>query len=210
MVDQELLARNENLAAENRILRAQLKGRLQLSDAERATLGEVGHRLGRLQGSRRGGQCGPAGHHPGLVPQAGGPQIRGLAGPSKPWQASDQPILDACNVRLCTCVRDPSHLGSPRMATGDRLTWIEQSVRSHAQPVKGGDLTRNSPPQIQISPICRRARPRRGFPVAPFQIYRGKVDRHTLCCSTDNGRSPAYLSRDRCGDDRAAGLHRCI
>ena len=46
MVDQELLARNEYLAAENRILRAQLKGRLQLSDAERATLGEIGHRLG--------------------------------------------------------------------------------------------------------------------------------------------------------------------
>jgi putative transposase len=47
MVDQELLARNEYLAAENRILKAQLKGRLKLSDAERATLGEIGHRLGR-------------------------------------------------------------------------------------------------------------------------------------------------------------------
>ena len=35
MVDQELLARNEYLAAENRILKAQLKGRLKLSDAER-------------------------------------------------------------------------------------------------------------------------------------------------------------------------------
>jgi len=46
-VDQELLARNEYLAAENRILKAQLKGRLKLSDAERATLGEIGHRLGR-------------------------------------------------------------------------------------------------------------------------------------------------------------------
>ena len=34
-------------AAENRILKAQLKGRLKLSDAERATLGEIGHRLGR-------------------------------------------------------------------------------------------------------------------------------------------------------------------
>jgi hypothetical protein len=43
MVDQELLARNEYLAAENRILKAQLKGRLKLSDAERATLGEIGH-----------------------------------------------------------------------------------------------------------------------------------------------------------------------
>ena len=46
-VDQELLARNEYLAAENRILKAQLKGRPKLSDAERATLGEIGHRLGR-------------------------------------------------------------------------------------------------------------------------------------------------------------------
>src|SRR6202171_5352831 len=46
-VDQELLARNEYLAAENGILKAQLKGRLKLSDAERARLGEIGHRLGR-------------------------------------------------------------------------------------------------------------------------------------------------------------------
>ena len=46
-VDQELVARNEYLTAENRILKAQLKGRLKLSDAERATLGEIAHRLGR-------------------------------------------------------------------------------------------------------------------------------------------------------------------
>ena len=46
-VDQELLARSEYLAAENRILKAQLKGRLKLSDAERAMLAEIGHRLGR-------------------------------------------------------------------------------------------------------------------------------------------------------------------
>ena len=46
-VDQELLARIEYLVAENRILKAQLKGRLRLSDAERATLAEIGHRLGR-------------------------------------------------------------------------------------------------------------------------------------------------------------------
>lgn len=46
-VDQELLLRNEYLATENRILRAQLKGRLQLSDADRATLADIGHRLGR-------------------------------------------------------------------------------------------------------------------------------------------------------------------
>jgi hypothetical protein len=36
-VDQELLARIEYLATENRILKAQLQGRLKLSDVERAT-----------------------------------------------------------------------------------------------------------------------------------------------------------------------------
>jgi putative transposase len=46
-VDQGLLARNEYLAAENRILKSLLDGRLKLSDAERAMLGKIGHRLGR-------------------------------------------------------------------------------------------------------------------------------------------------------------------
>src|SRR5450759_2412487 len=46
-VDQELLLQNEYLVAENRILKAQLKERLRLSDAERAKLGEIGHRPGR-------------------------------------------------------------------------------------------------------------------------------------------------------------------
>ncbi|MCZ6609129.1 MAG: hypothetical protein O7A66_03880 [Alphaproteobacteria bacterium] len=46
-VDRELLSRNEYLVTENRILKRQFKGRLLLSDATRATLGEIGHRLGR-------------------------------------------------------------------------------------------------------------------------------------------------------------------
>jgi putative transposase len=46
-VDQKLLARVEYLAAENRILKAQVNGRLKLSDVERVTLAEIGHRLGR-------------------------------------------------------------------------------------------------------------------------------------------------------------------
>src|SRR5215469_1842845 len=46
-VDQELLLRNEYLVAENRVLKAQLQGRLRLLDVERARLGEIGHRLGR-------------------------------------------------------------------------------------------------------------------------------------------------------------------
>src|SRR6195256_5382411 len=45
-VDQELLARNEYLAAENRIMKAQFRGRLKLSEAERGALGEIGYRLG--------------------------------------------------------------------------------------------------------------------------------------------------------------------
>src|SRR5215471_13638742 len=47
LVNQELLLRNEYLAAENRILRAQLPSRLRLSDAERSTLAEIAKRLGR-------------------------------------------------------------------------------------------------------------------------------------------------------------------
>src|ERR1700757_2426535 len=46
-VDQELLLRNEYLAAENRIFKAQIKGRLVLADGERATLAEIAYRLGR-------------------------------------------------------------------------------------------------------------------------------------------------------------------
>jgi transposase InsO family protein len=46
-VDQELLLRNEYLAAENRILKAQIKGRLLLSEADKVTLAEIAHRLGR-------------------------------------------------------------------------------------------------------------------------------------------------------------------
>jgi hypothetical protein len=62
-VDQELLARNEYLATENHILKDQLKGRLMLSDAERATLGEIGHRL-VARFSPRSQRS--AGHDPGL------------------------------------------------------------------------------------------------------------------------------------------------
>src|SRR3979411_2929689 len=47
LVNQELLLRNEYLAAENRILRAPLPSRLRLSDAERSTLAEIAKRLGR-------------------------------------------------------------------------------------------------------------------------------------------------------------------
>ena len=47
-VDQELLLRNEYLVTENRILKNQIKGRLQLTHPERITLAEIGKRLGRM------------------------------------------------------------------------------------------------------------------------------------------------------------------
>src|SRR5499425_130815 len=46
-VNQELLLRNEYLAAENRIMKAQIKGRLLLSEEEKPTLAEIAQRLGR-------------------------------------------------------------------------------------------------------------------------------------------------------------------
>jgi putative transposase len=46
-VNQELLLRNEYLAAENRILRDQIKRRLLLSEGQKVTLAEMAHRLGR-------------------------------------------------------------------------------------------------------------------------------------------------------------------
>src|SRR5215831_7981827 len=47
-INQELLLQNEYLAAENRILRGKIKGRLLLSDGEKVTLAEIAHRLGRM------------------------------------------------------------------------------------------------------------------------------------------------------------------
>src|SRR3981081_3083934 len=46
-INQELLLRNEYLAAENHILKSQIKGRLRLSDGERVTLAGIAKRLGR-------------------------------------------------------------------------------------------------------------------------------------------------------------------
>ena len=43
-INQELLLGNEYLAAENHILKSQIKGRLRLSDGERATLAGIAKR----------------------------------------------------------------------------------------------------------------------------------------------------------------------
>ena len=47
LVNQQLLVQNEYLATENRILRAHLPAQLRLSNPERATLAEIGKRVGR-------------------------------------------------------------------------------------------------------------------------------------------------------------------
>jgi putative transposase len=61
-VDQELLLRHEYLVTENRLLRQQITGRIQLSDAERKTLAEIGKRLGTpsagFDRSKRSVSCG--------------------------------------------------------------------------------------------------------------------------------------------------------
>jgi putative transposase len=46
-VEDELLLRNEYLVTENRILRNQIEGRVQLTDAKRQTLAEIGKKLGK-------------------------------------------------------------------------------------------------------------------------------------------------------------------
>jgi hypothetical protein len=56
LVNQELLLENEYLAAENRILKGRLQPGWRLSDGERATLAEIGKRLG-TQGTGAG--CAP-------------------------------------------------------------------------------------------------------------------------------------------------------
>ena len=47
LVNQELLLQNEYLAAENHIWKPHLQRGLRISDGERATLAEIGRRLGR-------------------------------------------------------------------------------------------------------------------------------------------------------------------
>jgi len=62
-VDQELLLRNEHRATENRILKVQIKTRLLLSDAEKATLAEIGRRLGDARLSASGRERVPIRYH---------------------------------------------------------------------------------------------------------------------------------------------------
>jgi hypothetical protein len=88
LVNQELLLRNEYLAAENRILRAHLPARLRLSDAERSTLAEIAKRLGR-KALREIAPRVQAGYPSRLVPATGGTQVRRLWPPRPSWPTQD-------------------------------------------------------------------------------------------------------------------------
>jgi putative transposase len=46
-VDEELRLRNTYLAAENRVLRQQITGRVQLTDSDRRALAALGQKLGK-------------------------------------------------------------------------------------------------------------------------------------------------------------------
>ena len=47
LVEEQLLLRNEYLVEENRILRHQIEGRVQITDAKHQTLAEIGKKLGK-------------------------------------------------------------------------------------------------------------------------------------------------------------------
>src|SRR5260370_15447575 len=64
-VKQRLLAQNEYLIAENRILRAYLPARIKLTDDQRSTLAEIGKRIGRKALQQIA--CVAKPDHPGLV-----------------------------------------------------------------------------------------------------------------------------------------------
>ena len=87
-VDNELLLQNEYLVTENRILKNQIKGRLQLTDAERISLAEIGKRLGRMALAEaaqivrtRDDSC--------VAPEVGGKKVRRFKEANDCWPCRD-------------------------------------------------------------------------------------------------------------------------
>jgi hypothetical protein len=79
LVNQELLLQNEYFAAENRIVRAQLPSRLRLANPERATVAEIGKRVGRKALAQVA--CVAKSDNPGLVSPTGCAEVRRLQAP---------------------------------------------------------------------------------------------------------------------------------
>ena len=93
-VDEELLRRNEYLAAENRILRANILGRVTLNDGERRTLAQIGKRLGRKAVRL---EFPILSLNPGLRQRCVAPDVW-------PMAAHRRPTAWSCKIRFTVCV----------------------------------------------------------------------------------------------------------
>jgi hypothetical protein len=128
----ELLARDEYLATENRILKEQLKGRLMLSDAERATLGEIGHRLGRKKVSP---SWQPSGAHDVGLPE-------GMLAAAHDYSASvsaaarQYSIMSSSRARMVWA--SAFRTARTRMGLGCSSFALGQNLRTHITRI-GGD-----------------------------------------------------------------------
>jgi len=83
LVNQELLLKNEYLVAENRILKAHIRGRLLLSDGEKATWAEIAKRLGRPALAQIAGVAKPD-TILGLVPRVDCQEVRWVQAARRP------------------------------------------------------------------------------------------------------------------------------
>ena len=164
LVNQELLLRNEYLAAENRILRAHLPSRLRQSDAERSTLAEIATRLGRPARKDIARVAKPdtiLACYRGLVAQKfdgsrhraypGGPQIGPevealvvrLAREKRGW-GYDRSVAALANLGHPVSDRTVGHiLGRQHIAPAperSRTTTWKEFIRSHREVLAGADF----------------------------------------------------------------------
>ena len=164
LVNQELLLRNEYLAAENRILRAHLPSRLRLSDPERSTLAEIAKRLGRKALKDIALRC-QAGHHSRLVSAAGRAEVRRVPASCLSGRPRVSPEMEALVVRFARenrgwgydrIVGALANLGHPvsDQTVGNilrrhniapapersRTTTWKEFIRSHMEVLAGADF----------------------------------------------------------------------
>src|ERR1017187_2890232 len=136
-VDQELLLRNEYLAAENHILKAQIKGRLLLSEADKATLAEIAHRLGRKALEEVAGAAMPdtiLGWYRKLIANKfDGSRFRGSAG--RPRVDAETERLVVQMVRIPPGAMIASWVPWPILASGYRTRrWATSCVATEIPP----------------------------------------------------------------------------
>src|SRR5260370_27911294 len=142
-INQELLLRNEYLTAENHILKSQIKGRLRLSDGERATLAGIAKRLGRKALQEVACIAKPdtilAWYRMPVAQKFDGSKKRGLAG---------RPRVDAAIEELVVkLARENSGWGYDRIV-GAMANWVTRSP-IRASPISCGD--RGSRPHLSAN-----------------------------------------------------------